>query len=843
MMRAEERGGAGQGWGLALATSIAITTGVHAALALARREFLTGGALLLVSVAVLRWPLSIWRPGSAGSLAPRQRRMALLAACALAVFFRIYRLEPPGLWGDEAVNGLRAFDILDGKVHSPFELVEQPLTYFHALSNYPIAAAFWAFGAGPVTLRLPGIVAGILAVPLLYATGAPLFGSDVALVAAAFFASSPWQISHAKGVTQIEFGEFFLLLGLCAVVRGAVGRRRWLIPMAGVPIATCLYTYHAAKLAPVVPIIFLLAVLLRGPERRKLVLSAAGFLAVLSLCSIPAVRSYMEHPGALTERVSGVALWPFLRTGHGLGLLWDSIWRTLMIFQYQQGPIYHWFGIGTDPALNLLLAFLFVHGLVESLRHGTASRHILLLGWFAVGLIPGFLSTEAPRAYRILLASPVVYMWAALPVAHLYRHAAPATSGGRWVRGGLVLLLLAVPLIDFNYYFYRVYTHRDFRWYQAARMVEMAHALKARGSGWRGALLADGFAANYETLSFLSRAWGLSMQDVSSLADVLPVQDGPEGGVLFMMDRTTIGASTLMQSLYPSVELDVRNEPHWRTWWLEGWLTPSDEATPVSSAFFPVSRRAAADRRGVSVSFFGANGDPVVTRVDTQLAVQESSEVPSGSPAPLEARWSGAVLAPTAGIYGFALQAAGGARVWIDGWQLVSNDAPETSVDLPQGLHRLAATANVSEQPALLLQWRPPGTDMQPIPARLLFRDADVHGLLAEYVGGGQSLRRIEPYPYYTFFPDTVPGPFTVQWRGRLRIPSPGGYRLELISNGQRQVAIDGHPWQPAQELAAGVHAFSMRIADVQGAAHLQLYWAPPNASRVLIPPEAFAPP
>jgi len=177
-----------------------------------------------------------------------------------------------------------------------------------------------------------------------------------------------------------------------------------------------------------------------------------------------------------------------------------------MVFHYQQGPQYHWFGIGSDPALTLVPAFLVIHGMVESLRRWREPRHRLLLGWLVVGLIPGFLSTEVPRVYRVLLASPPLYVWAALPVLRLYECAAHVAPRWRWLRGVAVLIVLSVPLIDFNYYFYRVYTSREFRSFQATRLVEMTRTLKALGTGWTGYVIADSFAAEYETLAFLSRA-------------------------------------------------------------------------------------------------------------------------------------------------------------------------------------------------------------------------------------------------------------------------------------------------------------------------------------------------
>jgi 4-amino-4-deoxy-L-arabinose transferase-like glycosyltransferase len=825
--------------------AVSITTGLSAALLLRGGRFTLGGACLVLSVLALRFPPLIWKDDADVELPPRLRRLAVLAVCLLAAFFRTYQIAPPGLWGDEAVNGLRAFDVLDGKVHSPFELVEQPLTQFHALCNYPIAAAFWAFGASPTSLRLPGIIAGILDVPLLFGTFSPLFGSAVAVVAATFFASSPWQITHAKGLIQIEFGEFFLLLGMCLLVRGVTGKRRWLVPLAGVPLAGCLYTYHAARLAPLVPAIFLLAALRKGPERGRLALWSGTLLLVFVACAIPAALSYVAHPGALTERVKGVGLWQQLGQGHGLGPLWDSMWRTLMIFQYQQGPVYNWFGIGADPALNLILAFLFVHGLVESLWHCTVPRHVLLLAWLVVGLIPGCLSTEAPRAYRIFLGSPPLYVWAALPLVHLYRQASRPPKPLRWLRGVAMCMVVAVPLVDFNYYFYRLYTSREFRWFQATRLLEMGTTLKALGPGWVGEVIADSFTVHYETMNFAARAWGLTLQDVRSLVDVLPIHDEPPGGVLFIVDRSNRGLTPLIQSMYPSVEPDVRTDPPLRTWWFDRWLplVPPQASSPPTVTFFAVSRRMADSIRGLSATFLAADGRPLGTRVVPALHLESRDGVPSGPIAPTQVKCAGALYAPLDGGYQFKLTSAAAARVWIDDRLVVSDAASAAGVELAQGLHRIAVDANITESYTLHLLWQPPGAPMSEIPRAFLFRNADVHGLLALYDFGGRQLRRVEPYPYYAFFSDTFSEPFSADWRARLHVPPPGNYRLEVASTGATTVSIDERPLDAATPLPAGDYDLTIHASGIHGAARLQIFWQRGDQARDLVPPEAFTPP
>ncbi len=825
----------------AAATGVALVSGLSSSLFLAQGRFAAGGVLLLLSVLALRWPRSIWLATADAEPAPRHGALALLAVCGVALFFRTYQLEPPGIWGDDAINGLLALDVLNHKITSPFQLVAHAKSIFHALTNYMIAAAFWLFGADPVTLRLPGIVASLVTVPLLYGTVAPLFGARVAVIAALFFASSPLQLNHAKVLLQVVLGEFFLLLGMCALVRGMTGARRWLIPAAGAPLALCLYTYHSAKIAPLVAVIFVGAMLWKTErDRRRLSIECAGLFLVFLLCALPAAQSYLHNPAALTGRAGSVALWPALRASGRLWPLWDALWRTALIFHYQQGPVYHWVGIGWDPALNAVVAFLVVHGIVESLRAWREPRHLLLLGWVVIGMIPGVLSTEAPRIYRIFLASPALYVWAALPLVQLYR-AAQAASARRWLRGAVALLVLAVPLIDFNYYFYHVYTHREFRWFQAARLVEMARTLKALGTGWTGYVLSDSFGAGYETLAFLSRAWGLSFLDVKSLADVLPVHDEPDGGVLFILDRGNPAAAAVMRSFYPTVDIDVRTDPPLRTWWFDRWLplAPALPALPTV-AFFPVPRRTADSIRGITVTFLAADGSPIGTRIDTHLAIEERADL---GVAAAQVKWSGALYAPVDGTYAFAMEAAGQARLWLDGAQAVSQHTPQVTVPLAEGLHRLTAEATVSDVPILRLKWQPPGKALGVIPPALLFRSDAVHGLLAEYQINRRTLRRIEPYPYYAFFPATFTQPFTAQWRGHLRVPAPGGYRIEVLSNAHCTTTVNGRSLDTRELLAAGNYEFAMQIAAVRGSARLQLFWAHDTLGREPIPPDAFTPP
>jgi hypothetical protein len=671
---------------------------------------------MVVSVLAVRWPRSIWTSAAPADLPPRTRRLALLGVCAVAVFFRAYQINQPGLWGDDALNGLLAFDVLDGKIHSPFELVRHSYSTFHALSNYPIAASFWLFGAHLTTLRLPGVVLSALCVPLLYGIIAPLFGSSVALLAALLCASSPPQLTHAKALLQVVTGQFFLMSALCLLVRGIAARRAWLIIAAGIPLAGCIYTYHAAKLAPLVVFAYAFTVLIRRqtPERRALGIALALMLAVFAVALLPALRGYADNPNALVGHVDATSIWAVIREQHSFWPLWNAVWRTLMIFHYQQGPEYYWFGISYDPALNVVVGFLCIHGLVETLARWREPRAQLLLAWCVIGLVPGFLSDGAPRIYRAFLAVPPIYVWAALPLARLLSlRTGPQPA---WARAVAAALICAVPVMDFNYYFYRVYTHPGFRWFQGERLVEMARTLRSLGPGWTGYLLTDSFKAGHESLLFLSRAWDLTIRDVNSLSDVLPLPDVPPGGALFMMSQSTMPAAAAIAQMYPGEQLTQRSEPEMRSWWFDPWwrLAP-DSAPAVTTAYYPVSH-AAAEHPNLEPPFgliaeYDAGTQHVTRAEPYPFFAFFSSPFPSGVNAHGGVELRGTLTVPPPGDVRLIIETNAAAAVQLDGQP---HPAPNP---VSAGAHDFAIKlAAIPDHFRLAIAWQFPDRPPTPVP-------------------------------------------------------------------------------------------------------------------------------
>ena len=554
----------------------AIAVGVVGAERCVAGHYWIGFAALAGSVVLLLADPVFWRD-SEGVGRSRQRRqwVPLVAVLGAMLFFRCYRIVPPGLWGDDAINGLLAFDILDGKIGSPLQLIRHSHSYFHAWSNYLIAFAFAVLGPGLAALRVPGVLLGCVVGLSVYGIARRLFDRNTALVAGLLVASSPMQISHAKILIQVVHGLAMQCVGFYFLVRAVyrspstqaeirvVGshseRRNWMwLALSAVFFAATVYTYHSAKVAPLVALPLIVGAVRSGVLDRR---HAVFFAAVLAVCMLPGAWSYWENPKALLSRANAVSLrQEVVRSGSLMPLL-ASAWKTLGTFHVEQGPTrYHWFGPGSDPALTLIPAALVLHGVTQSLLRFRQPHHQALLFWFAVGCVPAALSTDAPRVYRTIMATPPIFIWAAMPLAAMFRR-------GRILRFVAVMLVAATMVFDFNYYFHRVYTHAGVRWMHSARIVELARIVRDQGGGWTGYVMASGTASHYESLRFLSRLWRLDLRDVGSLGDALALDPLPERGGVFLTTPGTHVAGRVLDTFFSDTSVVARYDPPVGMWW------------------------------------------------------------------------------------------------------------------------------------------------------------------------------------------------------------------------------------------------------------------------------------
>jgi hypothetical protein len=458
--------------------------------------------------------------------------------------------------------------------------------------------------------------------------------------------------------------------------------------------------------------------------------------------------------------------------------------------------------------------------------------------------VPGMLSTEAPRGYRVLLAAPALYVLAAWTLVRIddFARRLAALPERMVLRSAALGLLAAVPILDFDLYFFHTYTSPLYHYFQGERIAEMARTLRRQGPGWTGYVLSDSFDANHECLRFLARCWGLQLRNLASLSDALPVR-GVDRGALFMMTRGTLPAAEAMSAWYPEGRLETRYEPVPRDSPLDDWLGRPREAPAPSNAFFAVSRAMADAKRGARAQFRSSrssDGATIASRIDPVPRLAGSADLPEPADAIRSARWTAVVVADTEGPHRFVLWDNLETHLRIDGVELAASRPGGAFVDLAAGAHLLELDAEVGANPRMSVRWQPPGRGNVPLPDEVVFQ-APGAGLLAEVTARGNRHRRYDAYPFQGFFAE-MPAPEQIAWTGKLLVPN-AGKRLRVDANAHVELLLDGDLWHENQTVSPGAHDFDLRLTGIPTRPIVRLEWRDPNGNLEPVAAAAFAVP
>lgn len=421
----------------------------------------------------MRAPPSPAAPGPTPLATPetRDRRarslhLAILVAITLAGWFlRTWELEslPPAPDPDELSIGYNAWSILAtgrDEYGTPYP------ASFRAFGEYKRPAFIYAavpsialFGPTTWAIRLPGAIAGTLAIPAIDAAARALFGNRATgLVAAASLAVSPWHLQFSRGAREaalITLAVTLLALCLARGFRAARGATRtgtttgWFV---GAALATLLATYaypggvvfvplmlaawawawRARVRAVAGPIAVALAVVAVGaiPLARQLLDGRIGArFAQASILNDPALHDLaarriardveagvpwiLDHPLAIAARSAADAY-----VGH--------FNPTFLFTSGDANPRHH----GTDSGqLYFWDALPILAGIATILRRRHGAPYAATGLWLLAGPVPASLATEAPHAVRTIVMLPAWYLVGAVGATALWRRLARAPTG------------------------------------------------------------------------------------------------------------------------------------------------------------------------------------------------------------------------------------------------------------------------------------------------------------------------------------------------------------------------------------------------------------------------------
>jgi 4-amino-4-deoxy-L-arabinose transferase-like glycosyltransferase len=418
---------------------------------------------------------------------------------AVAAFFRLWQIDsiPPGLFGDEATDGLDALDVLAGRgaIFFPANFGRE------GLHMWLVAGMFRLMGVTPLALRLPSVLAGIATALATYWLGRELvaayrspderprtkdqgpmifrLSSFVPLVAALYVATSYWHVHFSRfGIRGVftplfgalAFAAFWRAINVSTFPRGNVRTLAW-FALSGLFLGLATHFYTASRFYPFFLGGFLLLqaaiAYVTGRLEQAILRRHLWGIVVLFVVAVlvfaPLGLYFVQHPGSFTQRANEVAVIkaanPWLQMGQAAAA------NVLQFFVPGQGDPEQFYNLPRRAVFDPLTALLALIGIGVLLWRWRQPAALFLLTWFPALLLPSFLATDRwPTLPRVLGVIPAVYFYPAaglLAVASLLIPKQGSSLGRLRARAPLVLCTLALLISASATYrdYFRIWGH------------------------------------------------------------------------------------------------------------------------------------------------------------------------------------------------------------------------------------------------------------------------------------------------------------------------------------------------------------------------------------------------
>jgi hypothetical protein len=404
-----------------------------------------------------------------------RRRLELAGITALllvALLVRVVDLGhiPVNLGGDEGTQGLASLELVKAPLGNPFSTGWYSVP---TLSVFAYGVTMQIFGATVTGLRMLSVLVGVATVLSTFLLGRELWGWKVGWASAAVLACSHYHLHFSRlGSNQIGDG-LFVTLALWLFVRGMRSRRAIHFALAGAVVGLGWYAYFGARLIGIIVVVYLAWLFLTGHRAQRLAVFGVRhgrLLLVLLLAALvvtaPLLLYYAAHPDRLAARAGQVGIlsadwWAREKEYYGssaMSIFLRQVWRSISAFHYTLDPTF-WYR-PSIPLLDSLSGVLFLFGMVWTVAHWRKPGNGLLLIWFWLALITGWVMTEnPPSSQRLVIAAPALALFVGLGLSWLMELGRRVLGKGRsfgWDEIALVVLAL-ISILNLHYYFI-VYT-------------------------------------------------------------------------------------------------------------------------------------------------------------------------------------------------------------------------------------------------------------------------------------------------------------------------------------------------------------------------------------------------
>ncbi len=405
----------------------------------------------------------------------------LLAITALAAVLRFSALGqlPPGLYHDEAYNGLDALTVVHGLRPVFFEANNgrEPLFV------YLVALSIQFLGRSPLAIRFVAALLGTLTIPATYWMVRELLGRQEALWSALITATTVWHVNLSRVGFRAVSLPLLTALFLWLFARGLHTRNRLDFGLGGLWLGLAVYSYLPARFAPL-PFLLLVLYLLwrRQPvDWRGLLV----FFLVALIVALPLLAYAAQHLQTFLERSAQVSVFnPAINQGDLMGTLIKHVVRTLGMFNWR-GDFIPRHNVPYRPVFDPIIGLLFLAGLIISLRRAAHQQeYALVLIYCTIMLIPTVLAEDAPHFLRAAGVLPVLFAIPSVGMRALWDGLQRRTSS-RAASVALVLLMGLSLCFTVNAYFLQ-HARSDAAYYNfEGGAVELAAEVNHFiGTGW-----------------------------------------------------------------------------------------------------------------------------------------------------------------------------------------------------------------------------------------------------------------------------------------------------------------------------------------------------------------------
>ena len=807
---------------------------------------------LLLAAAYVADRAAAGRPRHHIPFLTRRESLLLLLIFAAGAFMRFYRFGdwPYGTWYDEADNALHVIAMLQDPSYRP---VFVPSTNLPAHFLFLILGSFKLFGPSTEAIRVVTALMGMGTIAGAYLFGRELLGRQMALVLAFMLAVSRWDVNFSRIGLHGVSTPLFELFVLYFVFRGLRAARRSDFAWAGVLAGLGLCFYAPFRLFPLVIVLYLLHETIVGGNAflkthgtNLLVMGVAGLIAFA-----PVIQYARENREDFWGRTEKVSIFKSVPSADLAPALAGNVQKHLLMFNYQGDPNGR-HNLPGEPMLDYVTAALAVLGLVYALSRARHPRYLMLVYWFGVALCGGIFSLpfEAPQSLRAIGPLPVAYVFACLPLAlvRLETLRVFPRAGGKLFHAAAVVLLAVVGWSNYHTYFeVQARTYASWAAYSTVETV-MAQQINRLDPGYDRYY--SEVLTNHLTTRYLAPDAG--EQTPFEPAQHLPFRDSGEGGVAVFLDRDSLDGIELIQFYYPQAIVQRFTPPFSNFEFL---------------ALVIIDREEIEEIQGLPARYYyeGAESMSSVYRQDTVMRFDWQQDTPMEPPFSVE--WRGVLAAPEYGCYG--LRVVGSpledTDVQLDGARLLGGTEPlSRDVLLARGRHELRIRLRDAGSGSFELQWRPPaGVPAEgrwiTVPRNMLFGSpVTANGLIGTFYpnadwSGPPALVRVDPEIDFYFHLIPLHRPYSVEWAGRLEIPSAGDYIFGVEVRDAAYLYIDGRLvlsnerpdgyYEQTVHLDAGLHDLRLRYLDKTDHSHVYLYWIAPGIGREIIPYQRLTPP